>query len=482
MDWPRLSGRTGLQAGLTVLAAAPLALAVASRTGRDSAGVVPMGFDDERGRIAHLFRRAGFGASPAELDAAVAKGYDATLDQLLTPSDDHDAADDALSQIDLDLTKLNDAQRWWLVRMRYTSRPLVEKMALFWHGHFATGVSKVGIRNLALMRDQNDLFRSSGLGSFGDLLLGVSKDPAMLIWLDGRQSHKNAPNENYGRELMELFTLGIGNYTEDDVKAAARAFTGWSIDRNLQYVFNPKDHDAGSKTFLGQTGNWNGDDIVRILLAQPVAAHFLATKLVRFFVSDPPDQGLVSSLAGTLTSSNYDLRATMRALFKSDAFSSAAAYHGLIKSPTEFVVGTLRTLNVGTNGLGLPVLMNTLGQTLFNPPNVAGWPGGAAWIATNTVLARDNLANLVASASKPESGFDVNLQQLLNLNSPVQASDLVDAVTRLLVGGDLTDDERSALQTYLGGAGSQRIDLGTQDLKVRGLLYLTLSSPVYSLN
>jgi len=441
-----------------------------------------MGFDDERGRIAHLFRRAGFGASPAELDAAVAKGYDATLDQLLTPSDDHDAADDALSQIDLDLTKLNDAQRWWLVRMRYTSRPLVEKMALFWHGHFATGVSKVGIRNLALMRDQNDLFRSSGLGSFGDLLLGVSKDPAMLIWLDGRQSHKNAPNENYGRELMELFTLGIGNYTEDDVKAAARAFTGWSIDRNLQYVFNPKDHDAGSKTFLGQTGNWNGDDIVRILLAQPVAAHFLATKLVRFFVSDPPDQGLVSSLAGTLTSSNYDLRATMRALFKSDAFSSAAAYHGLIKSPTEFVVGTLRTLNVGTNGLGLPVLMNTLGQTLFNPPNVAGWPGGAAWIATNTVLARDNLANLVASASKPESGFDVNLQQLLNLNSPVQASDLVDAVTRLLVGGDLTDDERSALQTYLGGAGSQRIDLGTQDLKVRGLLYLTLSSPVYSLN
>jgi len=441
-----------------------------------------MGFDDERGRVAHLFRRAGFGASPAELDAAVANGYDATLDQLLTPQDDHDAADDALGQIDVDLTKLNDAQRWWLVRMRYTSRPLVEKMTLFWHGHFATGVSKVGIRNLALMRQQNDLFRSSGLGSFGDLLLGVSKDPAMLIWLDGRQSHKNAPNENYGRELMELFTLGIGNYTEDDVKAAARAFTGWTIDRNLQYVFNPKDHDAGSKTFLGQTGNWNGDDILRILLAQPVAARFLATKLVRFFVSDPPDQGLISSLAGTLVSSNYDIRTTMRALFKSDVFSSAASYHGLIKSPTEFVVGTLRTLNVGTNGLGLPVLMNALGQTLFNPPNVAGWPGGAAWIATNTVLARDNFANLVASASKPESGFDVNLQQLLNLESPVQSSDLVDAVTHLLVDGDLTDDERSALATYLGGAGSPSIDLVKQDLKLRGLLYLTLSSPVYSLN
>jgi uncharacterized protein (DUF1800 family) len=480
MDSAYFSREAGLQVGLTVLAATPFALAAASATDRGSAGVSPAGFADERSRIAHLLRRAGFGASPSELEAAVARGYDATLDQLLTPTDDHDAAEDALQQVDFDLTKLNDSQRWWLVRMRYTSRPLVEKMALFWHGHFATGVSKVGIRNLALMRQQNDLFRSSGLGGFGDLLLSISQDPAMLIWLDGRQNHRNAPNENYGRELMELFTLGIGNYSEDDVKAAARAFTGWSLDRDLHYVFNTKDHDTGSKTFLGQTGAWNGDDIIRILLTQPAAAQFLARKLVRFFVSDPPDQGLVDSLAGTLRSSNYDMRTTLRALFKSDAFSGAAAYHALIKSPAEFVVGALRTLNVGTNGLGLPVLMNALGQALFNPPNVAGWPGGVAWIATNTLLARDNFANVLASVAKPGNGFDVDIQTLLNLPNPVGRSDLLDAMTRLLVDGDLTSDERGTLQTYLGD--SDTVDVVKDGLKLRGLLYLTLGTPVYNAN
>jgi uncharacterized protein (DUF1800 family) len=347
-----------------------------------TAGVVAKGFmvqggarmpvDEERGRIAHLLRRAGFGSSPGELDAAVARGFDATLDGLLNPTDDHDAADDDLSQISFDLTKLNDAQRWWLVRMRYTSRPLVEKMALFWHGHFATAVSKVGGKNLDLMRQQNDLFRSQGLGSFHDLLLAVSKDPAMLIWLDGRLNHKNAPNENYGRELMELFTLGIGNYSEDDVKAAARSFTGWTLDKSRQFTFNAKDHDDSVKTFLGQTGNFDGTDIVSILAAQQATAKFLATKLARFFVSDPPDDGLVSDMANTYLSSNYDIRSVLRTMFKSDAFSSDAARHALIKSPAEFVAGTLRTLNVATSGVGQPAIMQMLGQELFNPPNVAG--------------------------------------------------------------------------------------------------------------
>jgi uncharacterized protein (DUF1800 family) len=441
-----------------------------------------MSFRDERSRIAHLLRRAGFGASPAELDAAVTRGFDATLDQLLMPQDDHDAADDMLSQIDFDLTKPADAQRWWLVRMRYTSRPLVEKMALFWHGHFATGLSKVGARNLDLMRQQNDLFRTQGLGNFQDLLLAVSKDPAMLIWLDGRQNHKNAPNENYGRELMELFTLGIGNYSEDDVKAAARAFTGWTLNKDRQYVFNAKDHDDGQKTYLGQTGAFNGDDVVRILAGQQATAKFLAGKLARFFVSDPPDDTLVSNLASTYLSSGYDIRSVLRALFKSDAFSSDAAYHALIKSPAEFVAGTLRSLDVGTNGTGLPAIMAGLGQQLFNPPNVAGWHGGPAWIATNTMLTRDNMANALASATKAESGFLVNVQQLFNLPQSPAASDLISALTNHLVDGDLSDDERTGLSQYLGVDPSSPVDMTKQDLKVRGLLYLTLTLPEYSLN
>ncbi len=441
-----------------------------------------MSVDGERSRIAHLLRRAGFGASPSELDAAVARSFDATLDALLNPTDDHDAADDALSQISFDLTKVNDAQRWWLVRMRYTSRALVEKMALFWHGHFATAVSKVGGKNLDLMRQQIDLFRTQGLGSFRDLLLAVSKDPAMLIWLDGRLNHKNAPNENYGRELMELFTMGIGNYTEDDVKAAARSFTGWTLTKDREFTINAKDHDGSTKTFLGQAGDFDGTDIVNILAAQPATARFLATKLARFFVSDPPDDGLVSDLAGAYLSSNYDIRSVLRTLFKSDAFAGDAARHALIKSPTEFVVGTLRTLDIATNGLGLPAIMQALGQELFNPPNVAGWPGGESWIATNTVLTRDNMANAIAVAGKPESGFLANVGQLLSLGGTAQASDLVTGLTDLLVDGDVTDGELQALYTYLGANPSDTIDLSKQDLKVRGLLYLTLSMPEFSLN
>ena len=441
-----------------------------------------MSLNDERGRIAHLLRRAGFGASPDELDAALTRGFDATVESLLNPSDDHDAAEDDLAQIDFDLSKLDDAQRWWLVRMRYTSRPFVEKMTLFWHGHFATAVSKVGVMHLDLMRQQNDLFRTQGLGNFRDLLLGVSKDPAMLIWLDGRLSHKNAPNENYGRELMELFTMGIGNYTEDDVKAAARAFTGWTINKDLQYVFNVRDHDDSSKTYLGQTGNFNGEDIVNIVAAQPATAHFLGRKLARYFVADPPDDQLVSDLANAYLSSNYDLRTVLRTLFKSDAFSSAAAYHALIKSPVEFVVGTLRTLNIGTRGLGLPGVLRSLGQELFNPPNVAGWPGGMSWIATNTVLSRDNLANGIAAAAKPESGLLTDVQQLLALPAAPKASDLVGKLSGLLVDGDLSPDEFDALYQYLGVDPSATVDLAAQNSRVRGLLYLTLSTPEYSLN
>jgi uncharacterized protein (DUF1800 family) len=474
--------RLGIAGAAAVGVVAAIATADKLREGMGSHQETVPGFKDERSRIAHLLRRAGFGSSPSELDAAVSRGYDATLDQLLAPSDDHDAADDELDRLSFQAQRPNDAQRWWLVRMRYTSRPLVEKMTLFWHGHFATGLSKVGIRNLPLMRQQNDLFRLQGMGNFSDLLLGVSKDPAMIIWLDGQLNHKAAPNENYGRELMELFTLGIGNYGEDDVKAAARAFTGWSIDNERRFVFNAGDHDDGPKTLLGQTGNFNGDDVVSMLVAHPATATRLATRLARFFVSDPPDSQLVKNLAQTYLSSHYDIRTVLRALFKSDAFSSAASYHALIKSPTEFVVGTLRSLDIRTDGIGLPPIMSALGQQLFNPPDVSGWAGGGAWISTQTMLARDNMANTIATATKPESGWVADLQQAYGLKAVPAASELVDAAVNHLVDGDLTSANQARLYRYLGVKPSEPIDLGSEELKVRGLLYLMLSAPAYNLN
>ncbi|HTE86730.1 MAG TPA: DUF1800 domain-containing protein, partial [Dehalococcoidia bacterium] len=293
---------------------------------------------------------------------------------------------------------------------------------------------------------------------------------------------KNVPNENYGRELMELFTMGIGNYTEDDVKAAAHAFTGWTVNRDFQYVFNPGDHDAGSKTFLGKTGTFNGGDVVDMLAAQPATAKFLARKLTRYFVSDPPDSGLVASLASVYLSSGYDLRAVLRALFKSDEFMTAGAYHSLIKSPAELVIGTLRTLDVTTDGTGLPGIMRTLGQELFNPPSVAGWPAGDSWIATNTVLARNNFANSIAVAQKPESGLLANVASLLSLPSVATASSLADGLTTLLVDGDLSGEAQQALYAYLGAGSGEAVDLSKQDAKVRGLLYLTLATPEYNLN
>ena len=490
MERTHLPDGLGRRLGAAAAVAAPVVAAVVAAKKLDISKAphpAPRAINhtpEDRARIAHLLRRAGFGAGRVELDAAVARGFDATLDQLLQPADGHDAADEVLNQIPIPTrrVRLDLAQRWWLVRMRYTSRPLVEKMALFWHGHFTTAVSKVSNGNVSLMRNLTDEFRQRAMGNFHDLLLTVSKDSTMSIWLDGRFNHKDAPNENYGRELMELFTLGIGNYTEDDVKAAARAFTGWTFDGDHNFLFNADDHDDGPKTFLGQTGTFNGDDILNILAGHPATATFLATKLARFFVSDPPDDGLVRDLARTYLDSNYEIRPVMRALFTSDGFSAPSTRHALIKSPAEFVAGTLRTLDIQTNGTALPPIMAALGQELFNPPNVAGWPGGPIWISTNTMLTRANMANSIAVATGPVSGWWVDLRQAFGLAPAPSASDMVSAVLNHLVDGDVTAEQQARIYQYLGLNPSDRVDLERDDLKLRGLVYLTLTLPVYQLN
>lgn len=451
--------------------------------------------NDERARVAHLLRRAGFGANEAELNEYTALGFAGAVDRLLNPEQVVDDLDQRVAALELDQTKLPDIQYLWLYRMVNTKRPLQEKLALFWHGHFATANLKVN--SPPLMRTQYQLFLSRGLGAFGDLVLAVSKDPAMLIWLDGNANRKAAPNENYGRELMELFTLGIGNYTEDDVKAAARAFTGWFFRgqrdgatkrlTSAEFTFNRAQHDAGIKTFLGQTGPWNGDDIIRIILQQPACATFIGRKLFSFFVWDRPDDATVQPFADVLTQTNYDLRATLRALFLSPQFVSDQAYHARIKSPAELVVGTLRTLGVTVPPKEALFSLRKMGQELFNPPNVGGWTSGLGWISTSSLLERFNFANrvLTARGGANQTAFDPGA--LFQGKGLTTAEQVVDAILGVLVDGDVTPDQRSALLAYLqrdegGQPATFTLTPRTLDGKVRGVYHLTMATPQYQLS
>jgi uncharacterized protein (DUF1800 family) len=290
--------------------------------------------------------------------------------------------------------------------MLVTDQPLVERMALFWHNHFTSGLQKV--RFAPAMYRQNVLFRRHALGNFATLLREIARDPAMLLYLDGAQNRASQPNENFARELLELFTLGEGHYAEADIKAAARAFTGWGLDRETgAFRFYPGAHDRNAKTFLGRTGDLDGGDILDVLLAQPRTAEFLVAKLWREFVSLKPNDGEIKRLAGVLRGANYELRPLLKAMFASQAFRESASRGSLIKSPVELIVGTVRVL-------GLPVpektrlvrAMQAMGQVPFEPPNVKGWPGGEAWISTNTLLMRQQILRRIVEATSVASADD----------------------------------------------------------------------------
>ena len=279
---------------------------------------------------------------------------------------------------------------WWGERMLTSSRPLEEKMTLFWHGHFATGNTKV--RDTRMMYQQNEMFRAHATGSFETLLLNILRDPAMLVYLDNGENIKGHPNENFGRELLELFSLGVGNYTERDIREGSRAFTGWTNDV-LEFKFDGTQHDFGEKSFLGHTGRLNGDDIIAIILQQPAAAEFIATKLYRYFVRETVDAVVVETLAATFRDAGYRLKPLLTQIFLSKDFYSPASYATQVKSPVHLVVSTYRKLGLTE----LPTIPDFnrltagLGQTLFNPPNVAGWAGGRTWVTPATLLQRGNL-------------------------------------------------------------------------------------------
>jgi uncharacterized protein (DUF1800 family) len=353
-------------------------------------------------RVAHLHRRAGFAAPWAVLQRDLKDGPAASVERLLagepTSGDGQSATEfDALLEAMTDqlapgagLTRL---QGIWLYRMIFTPHPLRERMTLFWHDHFATSHNKVG--NSALMQRQNNLLRKHALGDFESLLAAIGKDPAMLIWLDSTENRKAHPNENYAREVMELFTLGRGKYTEKDIREAARAFTGWFVIRD-EFREIAAQHDAGPKIVLGHSGTLDGNDIPSVLLDQPACAEFLCGKLFRLFVSetDPAPPELIAPLASALRASGYDIRIPVATILRSNLFFDPAIRRRRVKCPVEFAVGTIRALEILKPTVQADALASAcarMGQSLYAPPSVAGWDGGPAWANSTTMLARANL-------------------------------------------------------------------------------------------
>ena len=428
--------------------------------------------------IAHLLRRAGFGATPKQMDRYQRMAYADIVETLLDPSP-------SLTTMPTDIiyrlfpeyhasTGL-DACANWGFRMITTENPLEEKTALFWHGIFATGNDK--LNNPLAILSQIDTFRTWGTGKFDDLLLEVSKNPAMLIWLDNQTNHVASINENYGREILELFSLGVGNYTEDDIKECARAFTGWSV-KNAEYMalqgqkdsiwpysriawhyeYRKHDHDDGEKTFLGETGNFNGDDIVEIICRQDAAAQFISRHLYNFFVADevpvpswsdtrPRDPEAIATLAKTYVDSDHSIKAMLRVLFNSDFFKEAA--YKKLKGPVELIVGTIRlTGEVESPGLGMISALEEagyMGQLLFYPPSVEGWHTGEEWVNSGSLMDRINFAaSHIANLDHP--GIRDLVNRIVALCGPQPSpEDLVDATLELLGPVYASDDTRALL-------------------------------------
>jgi uncharacterized protein (DUF1800 family) len=379
----------------------------------------------DRARVNQLLRRTTFGATPEELERALGDGFDRTVDRLVeTP---------AKPPPDFTLTdgfrvNVPSLQLWWLEHMLETPTPFAERMTLFWHGHFTSDYRKVGVQD-PFIHWQNLTWRDMALGSLPSMLTRATTDPAMLRYLDLATSTGEAPNENYSRELMELFTMGVGHYTEDDVRAAAKGLAGWTypwptgfvnrtvdqanqVNRRYPTFSSPapgvfvarRAYRGGSFQFLGKTKQWDTEKVLSQILAQPATAVFIARKLAQAFVSPAPDDAFVRRLADQFRSSGYDLKTLMRSLLKSPEFVAEQGYRGLVKSPTEFMVHVLKVLGAPQLARLAVASARDLGQVLFDPPDVGGWPSNEAWVSSNTVMARINFVSAVlANLPSPPS-------------------------------------------------------------------------------
>lgn len=374
----------------------------------------------EAQKIAHLQRRSGFGpglrsASYTSLDEAIHQILNGPVkyNALFLPGEekvstgellrmDKEERKEILQDLAANIKRLNLE---WIKEMGRAENQLREKMALFWHGHFS-----VRVRGYAQVESYINTIRKYALANFGDLLMAVSKEPAMLRFLNNQQNRKNSPNENFARELMELFTLGRGNYTENDIKEAARAFTGWGFNDEDEFELKAHQHDFGSKTIFGKTGNWEGEDVIRMILENPQTARFICGKIYRFFVSDQAHTGRIQEMAEVFFKSNYDIPSLLKFLFNAEWFYADEIAGALIKSPVELIVGLNRSLGIAySNPHPLLAVQRVLGQTLFFPPNVAGWAGGRNWIDNSTLITRLNLPKRLADASELDVAAKYNM-------------------------------------------------------------------------
>jgi len=429
--------------------------------------------------MAHLIRRAGFGANRDELEGLVEQGYEKTVEQLLNPPDDVSRADLYLlfryqPRLETGGPSPVPGAANWLYQMLNTQRYLEEKMALFWHHVFATGNSKVDNDNHLTI--QIEMLRDHGMGNYGDLLVHLAKNPAMIFWLDNNENHKRAPNENWGRELLELFSLGVGNYTEKDVFECARAFTGWTIGAKIprspherfswNYEFRPEEHDFGEKTFLGHTGNFDGEDIIDIILQQPACPRFVARHLYNFFVADEPqvpawsieppgNPEAIDKMAGTFVDSGFEIKPVLREMFNSDFFKESM--YQKVKSPTEVVVGTFRlTGDLQGPDPRLPKLGQEpayMGQSLHDPPSVEGWQTGRDWINSGSVVKRINfVADRVSDIDLP--GIQSLIARVASGGTATTAEALVDRCLDLMGPVEVSETTRWELTSHAEEEGS----------------------------
>lgn len=489
-------------------------------------------------RMAHLWRRAAFGARPDEINNSLKQGFEATVDQLVnyeTVAESPNVPAQPTTTgggFDIQILDVDNITSWWLSRMIFTRRPLQERMTVFWHDHFATAVSKVNVPNgIKYLYWQNQLFRQYATGDFRAMCKAINRDPAMLWWLDNYLNLKNSPNENYSRELMEIFMLGLesffaGGYTEPDVQQAARAFTGWTIRRGAdapvnnnpngpltdpaQAVIIPpsvndnspatRNHDYGDKTVFGVVRNFNGDDVVDLILdhepQRTFAAKMIGKKLFEHFAYENPEESVVEHMAAVTLRHNFNIKLVLRDLFlNTKEFYSERAIHSLVKWPVYYVVNAVRQLQAsiitrGLNGGGRAqqqqTTLDAMGMALLNPPDVFGWPGKEEWITTAQLLARDNFANALAtnrSTTPGNTGIPIDtLLATAGLDATATAEQVADYFTLLLVQRRLAANVRQALVDYLkkndnGSIGTFTLDATTKDKKVRGLIHLLLSRP-----
>jgi Protein of unknown function (DUF1800) len=473
-------------------------------------------------KAAHLLNRAGFGGTPEEIEKVMAMGPEQSVDWLMDYPDagaDEEGQNDqpdfsnidgypkdfrairemmagktqeerkALQQqlMQANREALMEVMKWWINRLAYGKYPLQEKLTLFWHGHFTTSAKDE--RSASLMFTQNELLRRMSAGNFHEFVRQISRDPAMLDYLNNTQNKKEHPNENYARELMELFTLGIGNYTENDIKNSAKAFTGWTHDGD-DFVFRENEHDESPKTFMGRTGNFNGDDIIDMILQHPKCASYISSNLWQYFAYEEMEEGLAESMGLYLRENKWELRPLIRTMLLSKGFYQPRSIGSQIKSPVQLVVGTIRLLGLQTpNALQLSFALNQMGQVPLQPPNVRGWPGGRMWINTSTIFVRYNTCVYLAGGTmpgvlgprgligkgqgSPRTGGNVTGRFNPGAQGGSGSDEIVDAWVNRLIQRPIDIDQKKILQDALGDVPDERA--------LKNMVQLIMSMPEYQL-